>query len=133
MCGIVGYIGGSEAIGFLQAGLHRLEYRGYDSAGIATIDPGRGLAVRKSVGSIDRLESLLAHKPVQGQTGIGHTRWATHGAATDANAHPHLGGDGALAVVHNGVIENFQALEDPARSRRLHLPLGDRHAKSSPI
>jgi glucosamine--fructose-6-phosphate aminotransferase (isomerizing) len=111
MCGIVGYIGGSEAIGFLQAGLHRLEYRGYDSAGIATIDPGHRLAVRKSAGRIDRLESLLARQPVQGKTGIGHTRWATHGPATDENAHPHLGGDRAVAVVHNGVIENFQALK----------------------
>jgi glucosamine--fructose-6-phosphate aminotransferase (isomerizing) len=103
MCGIVGYIGGSEAIGFLRTGLHRLEYRGYDSAGVATIDSDQGLAVRKSVGRIDRLESLLARKPVRGKTGIG--------PATNENAHPHLGGDGEVAVVHNGVIENFQALK----------------------
>jgi glucosamine--fructose-6-phosphate aminotransferase (isomerizing) len=111
MCGIVGYVGDSEAIGFLRDGLHRLEYRGYDSAGVATIDSGHGLAVRKTAGRIDRLEGLLARQPVRGKTGIGHTRWATHGPATDENAHPHLGGDGAVAVVHNGVIENFQALK----------------------
>jgi glucosamine--fructose-6-phosphate aminotransferase (isomerizing) len=116
MCGIVGYIGGSEAIGFLRAGLHRLEYRGYDSAGVATIDSGRKLAVRKSAGRIDRLESLLARQPVQGHTGIGHTRWATHGPATDENAHPHVGGDGVVAVVHNGVIENFQVLKTRLQS-----------------
>ena len=110
MCGIVGYIGPREAADFLVGGLRRLEYRGYDSSGVATISPTRGLAVVKTAGRIDRLEARLAQKPAPGRIGIGHTRWATHGAATDENAHPHLGGDGLVAVVHNGVIENFQTL-----------------------
>jgi len=111
MCGIVGYIGPEEATDFLVSGLRRLEYRGYDSAGIATLDPAEGLVVRKSVGRIDRLASLLQKSPAYGRLGIGHTRWATHGAPTDENAHPHLGGDGVVAIVHNGVIENYQALK----------------------
>ena len=110
MCGIVGYIGPLQAADFLVGGLRRLEYRGYDSSGVATIAPPRGLAVTKTVGRIDRLEARLASSPSPGHVGIGHTRWATHGPPNEANAHPHLGGDGAVAVVHNGVIENFQAL-----------------------
>ena len=112
MCGIVGYIGPRDAAEFLVAGLRRLEYRGYDSSGVATITPEGQLAVVKTTGRIDRLEALLAKTPAFGRTGIGHTRWATHGAPSDANAHPHVGGDGELAVVHNGVIENFQALKE---------------------
>ncbi|HLA85521.1 MAG TPA: glutamine--fructose-6-phosphate transaminase (isomerizing) [Thermoguttaceae bacterium] len=107
MCGIVGYVGRDEAVGFLIAGLRRLEYRGYDSAGVATIPPSGHLALLRSVGRIEGLEQQLAEQPMPGTIGIGHTRWATHGAPTIANAHPHLGGDGVLAVVHNGVIENF--------------------------
>ena len=110
MCGIVGYIGPREATDFLVGGLRRLEYRGYDSAGVATISPDGGICLAKTAGRIDRLEARLAETPVAGRVGIGHTRWATHGAATDENSHPHLGGDGGVAVVHNGVIENFQAL-----------------------
>lgn len=111
MCGIVGYVGSRDATEFLLPGLHRLEYRGYDSSGVATITPAREFAVVKTVGRIERLESLLAAQPASGHTGIGHTRWATHGAPNDENAHPHLGGNGDVAVVHNGVIENFQGIK----------------------
>ena len=111
MCGIVGYIGSREATEFLVTGLHRLEYRGYDSAGIATIAPGGDFALVKTAGRITRLESLLSETPAPGTVGIGHTRWATHGNPTNINAHPHIGGDNTLAVVHNGVIENFQAIK----------------------
>jgi glucosamine--fructose-6-phosphate aminotransferase (isomerizing) len=111
MCGIIGYIGPRQAVEILVGGLRRLEYRGYDSAGVAIVPPGGGLEVCKSAGRIERLESCLKQMPLAGQIGIGHTRWATHGAATDANAHPHIGGDGAVALVHNGVIENYQSLK----------------------
>ena len=111
MCGIVGYIGRREAVDFLIEGLRRLEYRGYDSAGVAGHDDHR-LTVTKSAGRIDSLVERLARHPITGTTGIGHTRWATHGPATDVNAHPHLGGDGVVAVVHNGVIENFRVLKE---------------------
>ena len=111
MCGIVGYIGSRDATEFLLAGLRRLEYRGYDSAGVATITPGGELAVRKTTGRVDRLDALLAKNPAPGHIGIGHTRWATHGRPSDENAHPHIGGDNVLAVVHNGVIENFQTIK----------------------
>jgi glucosamine--fructose-6-phosphate aminotransferase (isomerizing) len=111
MCGIVGYVGSREASEFLIAGLRRLEYRGYDSAGVATISPEGEMLVCKTSGRIERLEGRLAKSPARGTIGIGHTRWATHGSPTDINAHPHLGGDGVLAVVHNGVIENFQAIK----------------------
>src|SRR5262245_319705 len=110
MCGIVGYTGRREAEPLLLEGLRRLEYRGYDSAGLATLADNR-LHVRKSAGRISNLADLLSRQPAPGSQGIGHTRWATHGAATDCNAHPHLGGDGAVAVVHNGVIENYAALK----------------------
>jgi len=112
MCGIVGYVGFRDATEFLVDGLRRLEYRGYDSAGVAVVAPDGQLLVRKSAGRIDQLEARLANDPVHGRIGIGHTRWATHGKATDANAHPHLGGDGVLAIVHNGVIENFDVLKE---------------------
>ena len=111
MCGLVGYVGPRNAADFLVAGLRRLEYRGYDSAGVAIVDAKGDLRVAKRAGRIDRLESHLVNQPLHGHLGIGHTRWATHGAATDANAHPHFGGNGLLAVVHNGVIENFQVLK----------------------
>jgi len=110
MCGIVGYIGPREAVEFLVGGLRRLEYRGYDSSGVASITPEGQLAITKTAGRIEQLEARLADSPAPGRIGIGHTRWATHGVANNANAHPHVGGDGALAIVHNGVIENFQAI-----------------------
>ena len=116
MCGIVGYVGSSEAIDFLVTGLRRLEYRGYDSSGVGMIAPRGSITVVKMAGRIDRLESWLTEHPLSGSIGIGHTRWATHGAPTDENAHPHLGGEGEVAVVHNGVIENFQALRERLRA-----------------
>jgi glutamine---fructose-6-phosphate transaminase (isomerizing) len=111
MCGIVGYVGRREAVDFLIEGLRRLEYRGYDSAGVASHD-NRHLTLTKSAGRIDSLVEKLARHPISGGIGIGHTRWATHGPATDVNAHPHLGGDGVVAVVHNGVIENFRTIKE---------------------
>ncbi len=112
MCGIVGYVGAAPASDFLLEGLRRLEYRGYDSAGIATIDAQRRMWVARRTGRIDALAEIVAAGAPQGTTGIGHTRWATHGAPTENNAHPHLGGDGVVAVVHNGVIENHVALRE---------------------
>jgi glucosamine--fructose-6-phosphate aminotransferase (isomerizing) len=111
MCGIVGYIGPHDAVDFLIEGLRRLEYRGYDSSGIVTIDDGDDFAITKTAGRIDNLAAKLRKSPAPGRIGLGHTRWATHGPATDVNAHPHVGGDAVVAVVHNGVIENFRALK----------------------
>ncbi|CAG7615985.1 glutamine--fructose-6-phosphate transaminase (isomerizing) [Leucobacter soli] len=111
MCGIVGYVGPNDTVDALLGGLRRLEYRGYDSAGIAVLDERGGLAVRKRAGKLARLIELVEASPVAaGGTGIGHTRWATHGGPTDENAHPHLGDGGKLAVIHNGIIENFAEL-----------------------
>jgi glutamine---fructose-6-phosphate transaminase (isomerizing) len=109
MCGIVGYIGKEPAAPLLLEGLRRLEYRGYDSAGLCTLDES-ALHVRKCVGRVSQLERLLAHKPVCGSLGISHTRWATHGLPSDVNAHPHLDRSGKLALVHNGIIENYATL-----------------------
>ncbi|HEV3119890.1 MAG TPA: glutamine--fructose-6-phosphate transaminase (isomerizing), partial [Gemmataceae bacterium] len=110
MCGIVGYVGCREAESILVDGLRRLEYRGYDSAGLATVTGDR-LHVRKRAGRIAELVSHLQERPIPGCHGISHTRWATHGPATDQNAHPHIGGDNRIAVVHNGVIENYASLK----------------------
>jgi len=110
MCGIVGYIGSREAEPILVEGLRRLEYRGYDSAGLATLT-GSHLHLRKKAGRIAELAKYLAEKPAPGCIGISHTRWATHGPASDKNAHPHLSFDGQIAVVHNGVIENYALLK----------------------
>jgi glucosamine--fructose-6-phosphate aminotransferase (isomerizing) len=112
MCGIVGYVGPRNAVDFLLTALRRLEYRGYDSAGVAVLGADGEIHVTKQAGRIARLEAQLARQPLRGTLGIGHTRWATHGAATDENAHPHVGGNGLVAVAHNGVIENFQPLKD---------------------
>jgi len=112
MCGIVGYIGGREAQPILLAGLKRLEYRGYDSSGIALILPHKkNIGIRKAPGKISVLEKLVTNKPLCGMVGIAHTRWATHGAPTQANAHPHHDCAGQIAVVHNGIIENYEALK----------------------
>lgn len=110
MCGIVGYVGPRMAQEFLLEGLRRLEYRGYDSAGTCLLDSDQTFSVTKSVGRIASLAQAMAENPNESKIGIGHTRWATHGAATHNNAHPHIGGDSVLAVVHNGVIENFAEL-----------------------
>ena len=112
MCGIVGYIGGREAQPILLAGLKRLEYRGYDSSGIALILPNKTkIGIRKAPGKISVLERLVKNKPLSGETGIAHTRWATHGAPTQANAHPHHDCAGQIALVHNGIIENYETLK----------------------
>ena len=110
MCGIVGYIGEKNALPILVDGLKKLEYRGYDSAGVAVIDVGKIEVVRAS-GKISALEDALKKHPVQGCVGIAHTRWATHGAPTVENAHPHVSYDGKIAIVHNGIIENYAALK----------------------
>ena len=109
MCGIVGIVGTSDVAQRLFDGLKRLEYRGYDSAGICTIDHGQ-LVRRRAEGKLDNLARDLADHPLHGSTGIAHTRWATHGAPTVGNAHPHI--VGSVALVHNGIIENFKNLRD---------------------
>ena len=110
MCGIVGYIGSKEAYPILISGLKRLEYRGYDSAGVALLDTT--LNVYKKAGKVSDLENLVANKNVNGHVGIGHTRWATHGEPNDVNAHPHLSQGGDLAIIHNGIIENYSSIKE---------------------
>src|SRR5437588_472207 len=110
MCGLIGCAGHKEAEGLLVEGLRRLEYRGYDSAGVVTLT-GSKLHLRKRAGRVQDLARLLRDRPAPGTIGISHTRWATHGPATDGNAHPHIGGEDAVAVVHNGIIENYAALK----------------------
>ena len=111
MCGIVGYVGSNSSTDVLLGGLRRLEYRGYDSAGIAVIDPAGDITSAKKAGKLQALvDELDAELIPMGGTGIGHTRWATHGGPTDENAHPHLADGGKLALIHNGIIENFSAL-----------------------
>jgi glucosamine--fructose-6-phosphate aminotransferase (isomerizing) len=110
MCGIVGYVGKQKASAILLEGLKRLEYRGYDSAGIA-VEHDRTFEVVKKVGRVDNLVAQTAHHRLSGNTGISHTRWATHGGVTDANAHPHVSSDGKFALVHNGVIENYSGMK----------------------
>ncbi len=117
MCGIVGYVGHRDAMSVILPGLRRLEYRGYDSAGIATAAGGR-LDVRKKTGKIAALEMAVATDPPRGTLGIGHTRWATHGRPSDANAHPHIDCVGQLAVVHNGIIENYRDLRKTMAAER---------------
>jgi glucosamine--fructose-6-phosphate aminotransferase (isomerizing) len=109
MCGIVGYVGNRKATSLLIEGLKRLEYRGYDSAGIA-MSNGHGLETRKAKGKISVLEGVVDTSPINGNVGIAHTRWATHGPPNECNAHPHVDCTGTIAVVHNGIIENYSAL-----------------------
>jgi glucosamine--fructose-6-phosphate aminotransferase (isomerizing) len=116
MCGIVGYVGQKQALDIVVTGLRRMEYRGYDSAGVAVLVDDR-LEVRKKAGKLANLESLLGLDPIpDSTTGIGHTRWATHGGPTDRNAHPHVSADGRIAIIHNGIIENFAELREELRS-----------------
>ncbi|MGW9184179.1 glutamine--fructose-6-phosphate transaminase (isomerizing) [Agromyces sp. NPDC055661] len=113
MCGIVGYVGERNSLDVLMGGLRRLEYRGYDSAGVAIVDDDGVIETAKRAGKLQVLADDLAAAPLhEGSTGIGHTRWATHGGPTDRNAHPHLGDEGRLALIHNGIIENFAELKD---------------------
>ncbi len=112
MCGIVGYVGAKQALEIVVSGLRRLEYRGYDSAGVAVVADGQ-LHIRKKAGKLVNLETLLGSDPIPGSTvGIGHTRWATHGAPNDLNAHPHTSANGRVAIIHNGIIENFAELRE---------------------
>ena len=111
MCGIVGYVGSKDAYPILIKGLHRLEYRGYDSAGIALINPAGKLNVYKSKGKVTELEHFVEDKDTSGTTGIAHTRWATHGEPNDVNAHPHYSENGSIALIHNGIIENYGVLK----------------------
>ncbi|MBO9339716.1 MAG: glutamine--fructose-6-phosphate transaminase (isomerizing) [Chloroflexus sp.] len=111
MCGIVGYIGKREATEVVLHGLQRLEYRGYDSAGVAIYDPVAGLQLRRSVGKLSNLQQRLLTEPTHGHIGIGHTRWATHGGVTEINAHPHRDASGAIVVIQNGIVENYLALK----------------------
>src|SRR5712671_7856414 len=115
MCGIIGYVGPSPAYPILLDGLSRLEYRGYDSAGVATsVDSGK-LEVRRAKGKLENLRLLLADSPLEGHIGMGHTRWATHGRPSEENAHPHRAGP--VAVIHNGIVENYVELRDALVSR----------------
>ncbi|MFN2112482.1 MAG: glutamine--fructose-6-phosphate transaminase (isomerizing) [Anaerolineales bacterium] len=115
MCGIVGYIGPKNATPIIMNGLKKLEYRGYDSAGIAVLENG-GIEVRRDAGKLERLSQLVQESPLKGNLGIGHTRWATHGEPSTRNAHPHLGMTGDVVVVHNGIVENFSTLRDELES-----------------
>ena len=118
MCGIVGFIGEREAAPILLDGLTRLEYRGYDSAGLAVLDPERELGVVKTKGRVQELSELVdGGKKLPGTLGVGHTRWATHGEPSDANSHPHLSGSGRIAVVHNGIIENYMEIKEFLQNR----------------
>jgi len=111
MCGIVGYIGERDATPIILNGLKRLEYRGYDSAGLAVLDDGH-IEIRRDAGKLRHLEALVNHTPIHGKIGIGHTRWATHGEPNTRNAHPHIGSTGDFVVVHNGIVENYLALRE---------------------
>jgi len=116
MCGIVGYLGNKDAYPIIVKGLKRLEYRGYDSAGIALIN-NKNIGLYKCKGKVIDLENLVEGKDISGDIGIGHTRWATHGVPNDVNAHPHLSGDGQIALIHNGIIENYAALKEALMSQ----------------
>ena len=111
MCGIVGYVGQKQVVPVIIDGLRRLEYRGYDSAGIAVAGNGTGLQVRRAEGKLRNLEEVIRLNPLDGTYGIGHTRWATHGRPTEENAHPHRDCTGKIVVVHNGIVENYVSLK----------------------
>ncbi len=116
MCGIVGYVGPRDALPILIEGLRRLEYRGYDSAGVA-VASGNALEVRRSSGKLSNLDRIVTERPLEGNAGIGHTRWATHGAPSERNAHPHVDCAGTTAVIHNGIVENYQEIKDDLLAR----------------
>jgi len=118
MCGIVGYIGHREAAPLILASLRKLEYRGYDSAGIAVLNDGQ-VAIRRAEGKLNNLDTMIQRQPLAGSIGIGHTRWATHGRPSETNAHPHRAGD--VVVVHNGIIENYLELKEQLRKRGTHF------------
>src|SRR5262245_19105377 len=118
MCGIVGYIGHREAAPLILDSLRKLEYRGYDSAGIAVLNDGQ-VTIRRAEGKLKNLEAMIHHEPISGAIGIGHTRWATHGRPSENNAHPHRAGD--VVVVHNGIIENYLELKEQLNKRGTHF------------
>jgi glucosamine--fructose-6-phosphate aminotransferase (isomerizing) len=126
MCGIVGYAGPRDATSIVLDGLKRLEYRGYDSAGLAVISEEGSITVRREVGKLGGLVDMVSGDPLSGHTGIGHTRWATHGEPCRRNAHPHVSENGEVAVVHNGIIENYRELRQ-ILERWVHLCLRDRY------
>lgn len=130
MCGIVGYIGSRNAYDILIKGLHRLEYRGYDSAGVALINPEEKLNVYKAKGKVSDLENAAKNQDLTGTIGIAHTRWATHGEPSVRNAHPHVSESGNLAIVHNGIIENYSELREQLKGKG--IPLQKRHRHRSP-
>src|SRR5437867_6153518 len=117
MCGIVGYVGNKQVVPLIIDGLRKLEYRGYDSAGIAVVDEKHNLEVRRAEGKLRNLEEALRQKPLDGTYGLGHTRWATHGRPTEENAHPHRDCTGRVVVVHNGIIENYLQLKRALQHR----------------
>lgn len=110
MCGIVGYIGYQDGTPIIINGLKKLEYRGYDSAGIAVLQNNK-IEIRRDAGKLNKLTAMVEQQPLSGRLAIGHTRWATHGMPTAQNAHPHIGSTGEVVVVHNGIVENFQELK----------------------
>ena len=116
MCGIVGAIAERNVVPILVEGLRRLEYRGYDSAGVAVLESDGSIGLRRTVGKVAELEAKLDENPLRGRLGVAHTRWATHGGVTEANAHPHLSGD-RVAVIHNGIIENYQEIKDELEAK----------------
>jgi len=117
MCGIVGYVGNKQVVPLIIEGLRKLEYRGYDSAGIAAVDENHKLQIRRAEGKLRNLEDVLQKDPIDGSYGVGHTRWATHGRPTEENAHPHRDCTGRVVVVHNGIIENYLELKDDLRKK----------------
>ena len=121
MCGIVGYIGKRQAYPILIKGLSRLEYRGYDSAGVALINDGGDLVIYKTKGKVADLDRSVQGKDLSGTVGIAHTRWATHGEPNDVNAHPHFSESGNLALIHNGIIENFRSLKTELQNQGYHF------------
>ena len=129
MCGIVGILGKQPVALSIVEALRRLEYRGYDSAGVATLENG-GIERRRAAGKLRNLEERLRESPMTGVTGIGHTRWATHGAATETNAHPHTAGD--VVIVHNGIIENFRELKEELAGTGAVFLYTDRYRSCGP-
>src|SRR6266508_6768256 len=117
MCGIVGYVGNKQVVPLIIDGLRKLEYRGYDSAGIAVVNENHDLEIRRAEGKLRNLEEAIRLDPLDGTYGIGHTRWATHGRPTEENAHPHRDCTGRVVVVHNGIIENYLQLKDDLRKK----------------
>jgi len=121
MCGIVGYVGTRNATPLILDGLQRLEYRGYDSAGVAVMNGDSTIHVRRDVGKLSRLREKVYNDPVQGHIGIGHTRWATHGVPAEHNAHPHVSMQGDFVVVHNGIVENYLELREELIAEGVHF------------